>query len=753
MSNRYSHAQVLFDRGSGFGITQYHVNVRKQTRLPVTSPANKPSLRPIHHIASHPRPSRRQQQTSSPRRIRIDSPSPPPSPSPPSTLPYTSEQHLPLHSPSPSLATEIYSPSSSRITKGDSVQVGQQGEEVVDRLKNVQKPKVVAGGSSLYEQHEEQIQTTSKRWFVAAPLQSSTAHDVYSVSLEGHGRHTLPAPRQLKENTRRLSNETAIFVPESTAAIKNEPSIESSVIPKPEQPSTSDQSTHPVIAVELSGRQPAPLPTPEQQEEESDLDFYLDAAPPPIFSDVVRPSTPPPHTRDISSSSSSITFAISPSKATSRSPQSPQSQTSPGIRSRRDSRAISISTRSSSLNATSSAPKSLSSKSTTYPTSSGSAQPLPTKPRTSLDEDLESLPSEVHSEELQYLSSTTPIPGAVSKPLVSDPIPPTSSKPVEQVKSVSDQRSPSSASLSTRKTSFDSAAPPPIGRTPNVKVQPSKSSHLKRLLPFFRSNPNREQQKNLVKPAPSTLTKAPPANTSTIPQRTKSMKASAAYDQKSKPISKSPYATISGKVKSVPYSQTALSTPPAHIAVCRTSAPSILTLFPETRGHWPRQAWASQTSAGSATNREAYEARNSSSKDFNISSSQEGAKRESNSSRWRSLSQRSRNRKASSKGGSRNSSQNRQEYGQTPAVQNRFDDWDNYNREWGGPLHDRETSATREYAQFQLERGSRRSLVSDIDVYEMEERLRSSSLRGRRRSCFEEQRAGTALPTVTAVAS
>ena len=514
MPNKYSYAQVLSNYES-YGVIDRNGPRLSQRSRPVTL-KTRLTARNGTAVITRLQASESSGGSLASRRIRVDSPSPSPSPPP------SRSDGSPVHSASSSLETQIYIPTNVPITPPIKPgPVTPAATRSKSRSKSAKFPHAAPCLSCGH--HPETNRHRIEDFPTEEPL---SCDDRVTVSLEGHGAHGLPSFRRLRNTPRRLSKETAIFAPEHPAESLSTPA------------KTANFPTHEFIIE----RPPSPPLTPQKSTASSPT---TDAAPPWVKpSDLDRPTWE--NTLPVSAPQTEASGSYAPS----------HTKSTTGVSSRRSSLAFSITTRTSSL-------KAPPAPSTTDPSLISVPPGISDLPRgkTSLDADLESLPSEVHSDEFNI------------SPAPEHPLPdPTrdgffwtaQSQPVGSLVKESDL----SPRPPTRETSFDSAAPPPIGRNPHAPHATNQSSK-KRLLPllFFRRGRNPE-------PRPNAEPNIPKQN---VKQGAKLTKPSD-MQKKQGPT----------RLTSVAHSSTAPHTPPAEVDMSGpTALGSISKPFPNHRNQWP----------------------------------------------------------------------------------------------------------------------------------------------------------------------
>ena len=472
-------------------------------------------------------------------RLRLESPSPPPfSLHDSCTSPRrkrTNTNFTALTETYPRQASSPSSPSNTDTTVKDGQHLQSRGDRgAVSRCSFPQSPLTVDSRENL----ERQDQEPSNRRSCHAMM---GIDDRVHVELEGHGAHGLRPRNNIQK---RLSNETAIFSPHSLST---------------PPPTANRQPSHEASALGCFRHPPSPPLTPDQRESFS-LDTSLDTfKPPPIESAAPSSSVPGPN-RGIQGSMSDLPAS------------------SILIRSSAMSRPSSLTVR----------PK------TSATTPERSSQILPNLYRTSSLEFLATRPFD-HNE-LQASSSSNGMSDranehalvgegdSTAEPLFAElePLPIFSAdfgesdlptklpsdldctiSPWEDV-SFNDTihpalRHPSSPSISTRASSFDSVAPPPISLSrfnEPLSYRPKAQGPL----------PDRSRPET-----PPMIKSSENSKSQTSPHESLS---AFLHGRSHIPISIAYHTTTSGKE-------------PTYVSVSRTPVPSIPTLFSRYKGPWP----------------------------------------------------------------------------------------------------------------------------------------------------------------------
>ena len=529
MPNKHSHAFVLSNYAAQ-GLTHFDdLRVpRPQSKYATSSErpsnTNDVSTSQYHSISSSPPPTPLQ-------RIRLQSHSPPPLPS---NGPYAAPPHqhtdinftrvTQLHLPEGALpSTEVTEKNRRRSCNLDEVGATSQ-RLVLMPSRNIESREKI----------EKQIQIPPG---TVSYQMVASADDRIHVGLEGHDARGLHSPRPLSNVQRRQSNETAVFPSED---------------PSSSLPTVNRRSLIETSAPAYLRHPPSPPLMPENRQSFS-LNKSLDSS--PFLSTNTAAESSIVRVSDRISERSPRSWP-----STSLSPNASRSKTPTRATLRRSSRSVSIVAHNSSLKATAlpdfdSSSSQASSTSIEIPTSLEdlnsiketklSAEPL-------FFTDVESLPK--HSAEFGEADPPSELPSEVDYDIL----------PWEDVRynaMPTDLCRPSSPSVSTRASSSDSAAPPPIGLNRFDGPLPDQSNPRDFLPDRSRPGP------------PSAVPKTEPPKLQKLARKSLS---SIFHSRSRTPIS-------------IPYQTTIPGRQPARVSVSRTSVPSIPTLFPNYKGPWPRE--------------------------------------------------------------------------------------------------------------------------------------------------------------------
>lgn len=559
MPNKYSHAIVLSNFGS-HGLIDFDSS--RPSKPTFSASSSRSSAR---SKGQHSSSTQQSSQCGPAQRLRLGSP----------TRPRSKPVLPPLHRKSSSVETQIYAPlhSTTPPPTRDAHSFEPKGHEHDHKgpshLITEQSPSSKA---HFYTSHE-------KYAHLGSPPQSLTQTHKEATLLEPQ-EPTLQRPQQTELNMERCdrsSTEIRDSASQRLPHVGQHPNPRHSFAVAPERPSYSSSDTIRASAVRrendsrvLRGfdqprrvphnrygrvpfaaqpfapeRPPSPPATPDSEKSFS-LKTPIEkpdpiTTPPPIPERSARRSPPGPSPTSNSPTPPTLKVEPEPSRPmTSPAPISPKSPTGT---------TFSITSRTSSLNAATNPPSNSPTFSMTFEPFFGDDARLESLPGTfdmpfaADDADLESLPS-------TYVPSS---PDFSIEPWSDDNAGPAIFRDSE----LNSLRPLTTGPVSTRASSFDSAAPPPIGMNGRI---------------------------------PSLLTEINTSNTPEIPKFHKKSKASLAS-----------LAFFRSAPKAILYSQTRAATPPVPVSISRIAVPSIPALFPGYKGPFPpperdgqRSSWASR---------------------------------------------------------------------------------------------------------------------------------------------------------------